>query len=227
MGGVSDEIHTMTVFDAIQTDWAQAQRRAFASPGMRFEVVKRIVDLLGAVLAVMFFAPLLVVAAVWVKLTDGGPVFYRQCRVGRHGKLFHIWKLRTMRTDAEAQGPQFASDNDPRIIRGCRWMRTSHIDELPQLLNVLRGDMSLVGPRPERPEIMDQLRKDLPGLDHRLAATPGITGLAQIVNGYTNDLNGMRRKLDLDLRYLEQRSIKLDARLICKTFPRFWDRTAC
>ena len=170
---------------------------------------------------------MLLLAASWVKIADGGPVFYRQYRVGRDGKLFRIWKLRTMRTDAEKDGPRFATDNDPRIVPGCGWMRTSHIDELPQLLNILRGDMSLVGPRPERPELMDQLRKDLPGLDRRLAATPGITGLAQVVNGYTNDLEGMRRKLDLDLKYLEQRSIRLDVRLILKTLPRFWDRTAC
>lgn len=85
----------------------------------------------------------------------------------------------------------------------------------------------MVGPRPERPEIIDQLRRDLPGVDRRLAGTPGLTGLAQVVNGYTNDLEGMRRKLDLDLRYLEQRSIALDLRLIFRTLPRFWDRSAC
>lgn len=217
----------MTVFDAIQTDWAQDRRHEFASPGMRFELAKRMVDLCGALLALLLFSPVLLIAAIWVKVTDGGPVFYRQYRVGRDGKLFRIWKLRTMRTDAEKDGPRFATDNDPRIVRGCGWMRTSHIDELPQLLNILRGDMSLVGPRPERPELLDQLRADLPGVDRRLAATPGITGLAQVVNGYTNDLDGMRRKLDLDLRYLEQRSIRLDIRLILKTIPRFWDRTAC
>ena len=217
----------MTVFDAIQTDWAQARRSELPSPGLGFEIAKRIVDLSGALLALALFSPMLLVAAAWVKFSDGGPVFYRQYRVGRGGKLFKIWKLRTMRTDAEADGPQYATDNDPRIVRGCGWMRTSHIDELPQLLNILRGDMSLVGPRPERPELMDKLRKDLPSVDRRLSATPGITGLAQVVNGYTNDLDGMRRKLDLDLRYLEQRSIALDIRLILKTFPRFWDRTAC
>lgn len=217
----------MTVFDAIQTDWAQARQREFASPGIGFELAKRLLDLCGAMLALVLFSPLLLFASAWVKLTDGGPVFYRQYRVGRDGKLFKIWKLRTMRTDAEKNGPRFASDNDPRIVPGCGWMRRSHIDELPQLLNIIRGHMSLVGPRPERPELMDQLRKDLPGMDRRLAATPGITGLAQVVNGYTNDLDGMRRKLDLDLRYLEQRSIGLDLRLILKTFPRFWDRTAC
>jgi len=217
----------MTVFDTIQTDWAQDRRHKFASPGMRFELAKRMVDLCGALLALLLFSPVLLIAACWVKLTDGGPVFYRQWRVGRDGKLFKIWKLRTMRTDAEKDGPQYATDNDPRVVRGCGWMRRSHIDELPQLLNVLRGDMALVGPRPERPELIEKLREDLPGVDKRVAATPGITGLAQVVNGYTNDLDGMRRKLDLDLRYLEQRSIALDIRLILKTFPRFWDRTAC
>lgn len=219
----------MTVFDAIHTDWSEARARygQIASPGRGFEVAKRLVDLFGAVAALLVFSPLLVLSAAWVKLADGGPVFYRQWRVGRDGRLFKIWKLRTMRTDAEKNGPQFATTNDPRVIRGCGWMRTSHVDELPQLLNVVLGQMSLVGPRPERPEFIDQLRSELPGVDRRLAAAPGITGLAQIVNGYTNDLDGMRRKLDLDLRYLEQRSIALDLRLILKTFPRFWDRSAC
>ncbi len=219
----------MTVFDAIHTDWSDARARhgRIASPGRRFEIAKRLLDLSGALLALLLFSPLILFSALWVKLADGGPVFYRQWRVGREGRRFKIWKLRTMRTDAEKDGPQFATDNDPRIVRGCGWMRTSHIDELPQLLNILRGEMSLVGPRPERPEFIDELRDELPGVEGRLAGTPGITGLAQVVNGYTNDLEGMRRKLDLDLRYLEQRSIALDLRLILKTFPRFWDRSAC
>jgi len=219
----------MTVFDAIHTDWSQTRTRdgALASPGRGFEIAKRMLDLSGALLALLMFCPVLLFAAAWVKMTDGGPVFYRQWRVGRDGMLFKIWKLRTMRTDAEKNGPQFATDNDPRIISGCGWMRTSHIDELPQLLNIIRGEMSLVGPRPERPEFIERLRKDLPAIDRRVAGTPGITGLAQVVNGYTNDIEGMRRKLALDLRYLEQRSILLDIRLILRTFPRFWDRSAC
>lgn len=219
----------MTVFDAIHTDWSEtrSQHGVLASPGRGFEIAKRVVDLLGALLALIVFSPFLILSAMWVKYSDGGPVFYRQWRVGRDGKLFKIWKLRTMRTDAEKNGPQFATDNDPRIIPGCGWMRTSHIDELPQLLNIVRGEMSLVGPRPERPEFIEELRTQLPGVDRRLAGTPGLTGLAQVVNGYTNDLDGMKRKLDLDLRYLEQRSISLDIRLILKTFPRFWDRSAC
>jgi len=219
----------MTVFDAIHTDWTTARARhgSIASPGRGFEIAKRMLDLAGALFALALFSPVLLVAMAWVKAVDGGPVFYRQWRVGRDGKLFRIWKLRTMRIDAERDGPRFATDNDPRIVPGCRWMRSSHVDELPQLLNIIRGEMSLVGPRPERPEFIDQARADLPAIDRRLAAAPGLTGLAQVVNGYTNDLDGMRRKLELDLRYLEQRSIALDLRLILKTLPRFWDRTAC
>lgn len=219
----------MTVFDAIHTDWSstRAQYGRLASPGRNFELVKRLVDLSGALLALLLFSPVLLIAATWIKLTDGGPVFYRQWRVGRDGKLFKIWKLRTMRTDAEKDGPRFATNDDPRIVPGCKWMRSSHIDELPQLLNILRGEMSLVGPRPERPEFIDQLRVTLPGVDRRLAGTPGITGLAQVVNGYTSDLDGMRRKLDLDIHYLERRCISMDLWLILKTFPRFWDRAAC
>lgn len=218
----------MTVFDALHTDWSTPRaEQGVSSPGLGFEITKRLLDLGGAVLALLLFSPVLLFAAVWVKFSDGGPVFYRQWRLGRDGKAFKICKLRTMRTDAEKNGPQYATDNDPRIIRGCNWMRTSHIDELPQLLNIVRGEMSLVGPRPERPEFTDKVRIDLPDVDRRLAGTPGITGLAQVVNGYTNDLDGMRRKLDLDIRYLEQRSILLDLQLILKTFPRFWDRSAC
>lgn len=219
----------MTVFDAIHTDWSQARERhgSVASPGRGFEIAKRMVDVFGALLALTLFSPVLLFSAVWLKLADGGPVFYRQQRVGRDGKTFMIWKLRTMRTDAEKHGPQFATDNDPRIVKGCNWMRTSHVDELPQILNIIRGEMSFVGPRPERPEFIDQARTDLPNVDRRLAGTPGLTGLAQVVNGYTNDLEGMRRKLELDLKYLERRSILLDLSLILKTFPRFWDRTAC
>lgn len=219
----------MTVFDAIHTDWsnARAQHGSVASPGRSFEIAKRMLDLFGALLALAVFSPVLIFAAAWVKYADGGPVFYRQWRVGREGKLFKIWKLRTMRIDAEKDGPRYASNNDPRIVPGCKWMRSSHVDELPQLLNIIRGEMSLVGPRPERPEFIDKVRTDLPAVDRRLAGTPGITGLAQVVNGYTNDLEGMRRKLELDLEYLEQRSIKMDLCLILKTFPRFWDRSAC
>ena len=222
----------MTVLDAITLDWGvrgkgREDDPSLRSPGLGFALATRLIALGGSLFALVLLGPVLLGCAAWIKWADGGPVFYRQWRVGRDGKLFRIWKLRTMRVDAEAKGAQFAQDNDPRVIAGCRWIRKSHLDELPQLLNIVRGEMTLVGPRPERPELMEQMAADLPGLHRRLHATPGLTGLAQVRNGYTNDIAGMKRKLERDVCYLRERSIWLDLRLIALTLPRFWDRHAC
>jgi len=132
-----------------------------------------------------------------------------------------------MSMDAERDGVCLAQPGDPRVLFGCRWIRKSHIDELPQLINILSGEMSLVGPRPERPELVKEMRDHLPGFERRLLGAPGLTGLAQVRNGYTNDMAGMQRKLTLDLEYLAHRSIFRDLRLILATLPRFWDRSAC
>lgn len=219
----------MTVLNTIRLGLAttrpQQSRRQSKSRG--FEISKRLIDIAGAAAGLVLFAPLLLGSALWIKATDGGPVFYRQVRVGRFGKTFKIWKLRTMRPNAELHGPQLATHDDPRIIRGGRWIRRSHIDELPQLLNILRGEMSLVGPRPERPELIEQMSNVLPNFGRRLDLTPGLTGLAQVRNGYSNDIAGMKRKLALDLAYLRSRSIGLDLWLILMTLPLFWDRSAC
>lgn len=180
-----------------------------------------------ASLLLVLLSPVMLGCALWIKLVDGGPVIYRQWRVGRDGWLFNIYKFRTMSQNAETDGVRFATQADPRILPGCKWIRKSHVDELPQLLNILMGHMSLVGPRPERPEIIEELRKDLPGIERRLAATPGLTGLAQVRNGYSNDLAGMRRKLAYDLRYLRRRSLLNDIKLILETIPRVWDPSAC
>ena len=219
----------MTVLNTSRADWnaGKAWRVTHRSPGALFEVAKRGVDVVGVLVALVVLGPMLLGCCLWIKWTDGGPVFYRQVRVGRNGKPFKIWKLRTMRPNAELNGPQLATTDDPRIVHGCKWIRRSHIDELPQLLNILRGEMSLVGPRPERPELIEQMRDALPEFDQRLDATPGLTGLAQVRLGYSNDMEGMRRKLNLDLDYLKKRSIWLDLRLILKTLPLFWDRSAC
>lgn len=195
--------------------------------GPAFEMTKRAVDILVALLALVLTAPLVACCALWIKLTDGGPVFYHQWRVGRDGWLFRIRKLRTMTLDAESDGARFASVADPRVLPGCGWMRRSHVDELPQLINILGGSMSLVGPRPERPELMEQLRRDLPDIDKRLACAPGLTGLAQVRNGYTNDVEGAKRKLAFDLEYLHRRSVTQDVRLMLATIPKVWDRAAC
>ncbi len=189
-------------------------------------IVKRCIDVTGALLAMIIALPLLALGVAWVFIIDGRPVFYRQWRVGEGGWLFEILKLRTMYRDAEKHGAQWARDRDDRILPGSAWLRRMHIDELPQLWNILCGDMSLVGPRPERPEMIEALRPHLPHIEQRLAAPPGLTGLAQIRRGYTNDLAGAHRKLTLDLNYLRGRGLLADLRLLMMTLPRIWDRSA-
>jgi lipopolysaccharide/colanic/teichoic acid biosynthesis glycosyltransferase len=192
-----------------------------------YEVVKRGLDLVGSAAGLVAAAPVLAGCAAWIKCVDGGPVLYRQWRVGHGGVLFRIYKLRTMRSNAERPGTaQFAASRDPRVMPGCAWMRRSHVDELPQLWNILKGDMSLVGPRPERPEIYEELRATLPKVERRLEGRPGLTGLAQIRHGYTNDLAGARRKLAYDLRYLRRRSLLTELSLVLRTIPKVWDQAA-
>ncbi|MFP4144086.1 MAG: sugar transferase [Phycisphaeraceae bacterium] len=192
-----------------------------------FRLAKRSLDLAGALAGLVLAGPVMLACAVWIRCVDGGPVFYRQWRVGHRGWLFRLYKFRTMSLDAERHGAQFAQKGDPRIVPGCRWMRKSHLDELPQLFNVLLGQMSLVGPRPERPEIFERFRERLPSMERRLAGRPGLTGLAQVSCGYSNDLAGIRRKLAADLRYLRQPSVLGDLRLLGLTLPRLWDHSAC
>ncbi|MEM9790775.1 MAG: sugar transferase [Planctomycetota bacterium] len=196
-------------------------------PTAAYPLAKRAFDIAGSALAIALLSPVLAFCAAWIKLADGGPVLYRQWRTGRDGWLFVIYKFRTMRLDAEKGGARFASANDSRIIPGCAWMRRSHVDELPQLFNILKGEMSLVGPRPERPEMIEQLRPDIPDFEARLDATPGLTGLAQVAAGYSNDTEGMRTKLRYDLAYLRRRSLLADAHVVVKTVPKFWDHAAC
>jgi lipopolysaccharide/colanic/teichoic acid biosynthesis glycosyltransferase len=145
-------------------------------------------------------------------------VFYRQVRAGQDGRPFRIWKLRSMRANAEAQsGPTFSSENDARVTRVGRVLRGTRLDELPQLLNVLQGDMSLVGPRPERPEFVEELSAIYPYFKLRTALKPGITGWAQIRHGYVGDIEGFESKLALDLYYMKQRSFSMDLVILWQT----------
>ena len=205
---------------------AAVPKHAADSTASRFETCKRVVDVALALVALLLLAPLMTGCAIWIKMIDPGPVLYSQWRVGRDGWLFRIYKLRTMYLDAEKHGVQYAKTNDRRILPGCRWMRKSHVDELPQLLNILQGHMSLVGPRPERPEMLEQLRPMIPRIDHRHVGRPGLTGLAQVNNGYTNDLNGARAKLAYDLRYLRRRSLFQNFKLMLQTLTKVWDPSA-
>ncbi|MCC7407938.1 MAG: sugar transferase [Phycisphaeraceae bacterium] len=202
-------------------------RRRRPRRSVMFSAGKRWVDIVGSALGLIVSAPLLALGVCWILLVDGRPVFYQQWRVGQDGWLFRIYKLRTMSVNAEPTGDaQFARPGDPRVIRGGALIRKAHLDELPQLWNILRGQMSLVGPRPERPEIHRELRRHIRGIDRRLATKPGLTGLAQVCNGYTNDLSGARRKLAFDLLYIRRLGFLEDLRLMFLTVPRLWDRMA-
>ncbi len=192
-----------------------------------FELAKEVVDIVLGFLAFVLTLPLLGLCALLIKLSSKGPVLFTQVRVGKGGKLFKMHKLRTMYTDAESAGKAvWAAAGDPRVVPVCRWMRKSHVDELPQLLNVIRGDMSLVGPRPERPEILDELAKEYPHVRKRLAVRPGITGLAQVTNGYDTTVEAFRDKLRADLEYIERRSWSSELAIMARTLGKFYDSGA-
>jgi lipopolysaccharide/colanic/teichoic acid biosynthesis glycosyltransferase len=172
---------------------------------------------LGAALLVLLLV-LLPVIALAIRLDSPGPVFYRQERVGRHGRRFFVYKLRSMQQDAERDGEaQWAAPGDPRVTRVGRWLRRARLDELPQVLNVVRGEMSLVGPRPERPQFVEQLQRDIPFYRTRFAARPGLTGWAQINYGYGSTVEDALIKLQYDLYYLKHQSPWFDLVILLRT----------
>ena len=181
---------------------------------------KRASEFVIALAALVLIAPLLAFLALLVRMDSPGPVLYRQKRVGERGKVFELYKLRTMRQDAEAAtGPVWASPTrDDRVTRLGRLLRKLRLDELPQLLNVVRGEMSFVGPRPERPHFVEQLRKVIPYYDERHSARPGITGWAQVKFGYGSTIEDSERKLQFDLYYIKNMSPLLDLAIIVDTF---------
>ena len=177
--------------------------------------VKHLADLVLAALLTIPAVPLIALSALLVKWTSRGPAFYTQTRVGQNGRVFTIYKVRTMIHNCESlTGPRWAIPGDPRVTLIGAFLRASHLDELPQLLNVLRGEMSLVGPRPERPEFMPELERELPGYWQRLTVRPGVTGLAQVQLPPDSDLTSVRRKLGHDLYYIRHLSPWLDVRLL-------------
>ncbi len=192
-----------------------------------FEISKLTLDYVLAVPLAILFAPAMLICIVVIKMASPGSAIIRQPRLGKNGKLFNMYKLRTMDPDAEAKsGPVLAAKNDRRVVPACRWMRRSHLDEIPQLLNVLRGEMSLVGPRPERPEIAEKIYAHLPEFRHRLQVRPGITGLAQVRNGYDTCMDAVKRKLHYDLEYIRRRGWLLEATILLSTLTKLYDSAA-
>jgi|GEM_PF-1170010 len=205
--------------------------------------VKRRLDVVISIVALAFFMVVLALVVPAIKLDSRGPVFFPQSRIGVNrrrrispqpphldrrlvnnpGRPFRIFKLRTMRLDAEALGPQLAVKGDNRMTRVGRILRKFRLDEFPQFVNVLRGEMSVVGPRPERLFFIHQFESDVPLYLERLAVLPGITGLAQVVNGYDTDLESVRRKVVLDRRYIDDLSLRTDLKILAMTFGVLWD----
>jgi len=193
-----------------------------SDPG--YASVKAALDLVLAGILLILTSPLLLAAAILVKLTSRGPVIYSQKRLGQAGRIFTIYKIRSMARDCEKHtGPRWSTPRDPRVTPVGKLLRSTHLDELPQLWNVLRGDMSLVGPRPERPEIAAQLVKVLPGYLERLKVRPGLTGLAQVQLPPDTDIESVRLKLIHDLYYVERLSFWFDFQLLLATVPRMFN----
>ena len=178
--------------------------------------IKRLVDLLFATIALILAAPIMIAVAFAIRPDSPGPVIFRQQRVGWRNHVFTIYKFRSMRLHSENR-PQWAQVNDSRVTRLGRWLRLTHLDELPQLYNVLMGDMSFVGPRPERPEFVEQLRREIPFYDLRHSVVPGITGWAQVNFRYSASIDDTKRKLEYDLYYVLHASPLLDLLVLFKT----------
>lgn len=191
------------------------------STGFRRRLVslmgKRLLDAVISSVGLVVLVPLFIIIAGLIRLDSPGPVFYRQVRVGLRGRPYMIWKFRSMRQDAEKSGPRWAQANDPRISRVGWWLRKTRIDEFPQLVNVLRGEMSLVGPRPERPVFVQELRTSIPYYDIRHTVRPGVTGWAQVKFRYGASQEDSHTKLQYDLYYVKNLSLLLDLRILVQT----------
>jgi len=211
----------------------------FKLPSAFYLDTKRVFDVAISMVALAVFSMILPIVALIIKLDSPGPIFYSQDRVGinrrrrkrreserseddrrkilQPGSPFQVHKLRTMGVNAEAGGPQWAAKNDVRVTRVGRFLRKTRLDEVPQFMNVLKGEMSLVGPRPERLVFVRQLENDIPEYHDRLLVLPGITGLAQVINGYDDSLESVRRKVELDRQYIKNSGFSQEGRILFNT----------
>jgi len=175
-------------------------------------------DIVDSISLLTLGAPIWLLTALLIKLTSAGPAVYSQVRVGQNGKNYTMYKFRSMYIDAEKRsGPQWATENDPRITPFGRFVRKTRLDEIPQFVNVVRGEMSLVGPRPERPFFVEQLKKEIPWYVRRIKMKPGITGWAQVKHKYDESIEDVKQKVIFDLYYFENMSILLDIKILIRT----------
>lgn len=181
--------------------------------------IKRITDFVIAAVSLVVFSPLFLICYIAVRREDGGPAIFKQERLGRFGRPFYIYKFRSMRVDAEKDGPAlYQHECDDRMTKVGKFLREHHLDELPQLYNVLIGDMAFIGPRPERKYYIDQIMERDPRYRYLYQIRPGVTSYATLYNGYTDTMEKMLRRLELDLYYLEHRSWWFDIKILVKTF---------
>lgn len=180
--------------------------------------IRRTFDVVVSLSALILLAPVMLLVALAVKLSSPGPIFLRQSRLTLGGREFELYKFRSMYVDAETRtGAVWATANDPRVTKVGRFIRLTRLDELPQLINVLKGDMSIIGPRPERPEFAAVLRSRYRRFDKRLHVKAGITGLAQVCGGYSGCMESYRRKIAFDVVYIQKRSLWMDLQILCRT----------
>lgn len=179
---------------------------------------KRAFDIIASLLGIIFLSPLFLLTAILIKCASRGPVLFKQTRVGKDGMLFDIYKFRTMRVDAEKEtGPVWAENNDPRLIPVGGFLRKAHIDEIPQFINILKGEMSLIGPRPERPVFVQKFKEKITDYEKRLAVKPGLTGLAQVWHKYDETIEDVRKKIKYDLLYIRKLCLWTDLRILLRT----------
>lgn len=182
--------------------------------GKLFEACQRTVDIVLSLIGCIVGIPFIIIFGLLIKIEDGGPITYKQERLGRYGKEFYVYKLRSMRTDAEKFGAQWAEKDDPRVTKVGKFIRKTRIDEIPQLWNILKGDMGIIGPRPERSFFVKEFEEKYEHFVYRLAVKPGLTGWAQVNGGYEMDPG---EKLVYDLEYIRNRSLLFDIKIILKT----------
>lgn len=179
-----------------------------------YAYIKTALDFFSALIGLIVSSPIILCAAAAIKLESKGPIFFSQQRVGMNGRFFKVMKLRSMKFEPLVQSTQWTAKNDPRITRVGAFIRKTRIDELPQLINVLKGDMSLIGPRPETPVLTAQFNEEIPGFVHRLSVKPGLTGWAQVNGGYEVT---PEEKFELDRYYIHRLGLKIDVKIVFKT----------
>jgi exopolysaccharide biosynthesis polyprenyl glycosylphosphotransferase len=211
---LSLKVNNMIGFKGVPTNEEEFFLENTSLSSAPYLTVRRIFDIVLAVAGLVAAAPLLVIFSILIKMDSKGTVFYRQERVGMKGKYFQLLKLRTMEMDAEKDGPRWAGINDPRVTKIGKYLRKTRIDELPQLINVVKGDMSIIGPRPERPFFTAIFNQKTPGFIKRLAVKPGLTGWAQVNGGY--DITP-EEKLAYDLEYIRKKSFIFDVKILILT----------